>query len=226
MGSVSSAPMSHTLSEHESKALLRRAGIDVPAEHLVANADAAVAAAETLGFPVALKLCGRAIAHKTERNLVRLGLRDASAVRAACDALLAARRPTDGEAGVLVCPMVSGRREIIAGLVRDPVFGPCVMLGLGGIFAEVVGDVAFAAAPLVGYDAGDLIDALRYRALLGPFRGEPALDRDKLIDVLEALGRLGAERAEIRAIDINPLIIAGDRPVVIDALVEIEEDRA
>ena len=120
-------------------------------------------AAADLGFPVALKLCGRKIAHKTERGLVRLGLHDAAAVRAAAEALLAARRPDDGDARVLVCRMVSGRREVIAGLVRDPQFGPCVMLGLGGIFAEALGDVAFAAAPLARGDAEDLIDALQYK---------------------------------------------------------------
>jgi succinyl-CoA synthetase beta subunit len=214
--------MPHTLSEHESKELLRAAGIDVPPEHLVETTVAAVRAAEALGFPVALKLCGRRIAHKTERNLVRLGLPDAAAVRRAGDELLAARRAEDGDTRLLVCRMVNGRREVIAGLVRDPVFGACVMLGLGGIFAEVVGDVVFAVAPLAGGDAEELIDALEYGTLLGPFRGEPALDRAKLARILETLGRLGAERSDIRSIDINPLIVAGDAPIVVDALVEIE----
>jgi len=194
---------SHTLSEHESKELLRAAGVDVPHDRLVDDAGAAVRAAEELGFPVALKLCGRKIAHKTERGLVRLGLGSAEAVREAADALLAARRPDDGDARLLVCRMVAGRRELIAGLVRDPQFGPCVMLGLGGIFAEALGDVAFAAAPLARGDAEDLIDALQYKKLL-------------------SLGRIGASRPEVRSIDVNPLIVSGDRPVVIDALVELE----
>ncbi|HKC52296.1 MAG TPA: acetate--CoA ligase family protein [Myxococcota bacterium] len=214
--------MSYTLSEHESKQLLRGAGIAIPEDRLVEGADAAVRAAEELGFPVALKLCGRKIAHKTERGLVRLGLGDAASVRAAATALLAARRADDGDARVLVCRMVSGRREVIAGLVRDPQFGPCVMLGLGGIFAEAVGDAAFAVAPLARGDAEDLIDALQYKKVLGPFRGEPAVDRAALAALLESLGRIGAERADVRAIDINPLIVAGDQPVVIDALVELE----
>src|SRR5258705_4923960 len=151
--------MPYTLSEHESKELLREAGIAVPPEHLVATADEAVRAAGELGGSVALKLCGRGIAHKTERNLVRLALATADQVRAAGAELLAARRPEDGDAGLLVCPMIAGRRELIAGVVRDPTFGPCVMLGLGGIFAEVVGDVAFAVAPLRKGDAEELIDA-------------------------------------------------------------------
>ena len=213
---------SHTLSEHESKELLRAAGVDVPHDRLVDDAGAAVRAAEELGFPVALKLCGRKIAHKTERGLVRLGLGSAEAVREAADALLAARRPDDGDARLLVCRMVAGRRGLIAGLVRDPQFGPCVMLGLGGIFAEALGDVAFAAAPLARGDAEDLIDALQYKKLLGPFRGEPAVDRRALAAVLESLGRIGASWPEVRSIDVNPLIVSGDRPVVIDALVELE----
>src|SRR5262245_58435250 len=214
--------MSFTLSEHESKQLLRGAGIEIPDERLVETADAAVQAAGDLGFPVALKLCGRKIAHKTERGLVRLNLADAAAVRAAAEALLAARRPDDGDARILVCRMVSGRREVIAGLVRDAQFGPCVMLGLGGIFAEALGDVAFAAAPLARGDAEDLIDALQYKRVLGEFRGEPAVDRAALARVLEALGRIGAEHADVRSIDINPLILAAGTPVVIDALVELE----
>jgi len=214
--------MSYTLSEHESKAILRSAGIPVPEDALVESADEAVRAAASLGHPVALKLCGRKIAHKTERGLVRLGLRDASEVRAAADELLAARRADDGDAKLLVCRMVGGRRELIAGLVRDAQFGPCVMLGLGGIFAEAVGDVAFAAAPLAQGDAEDLIGALQYGKLLGAFRGEPAVDRRKLAVVLEALGRLGAERPDIRSIDVNPLIVSQDTPIVIDALVELE----
>jgi acetyl-CoA synthetase (ADP-forming) len=216
--------MSYTLSEHESKQVLRSAGIPVPEDVLAASADEAVRGAEALGFPVALKLCGRKIAHKTERGLVRLGLGDAAAVRDAATALLAARTKDDGDAKLLVCRMVGGRRELIAGLVRDPQFGPCVMLGVGGIFAEVVGDVAFAVAPLAKSDAADLIGALRHPKLLEAFRGEPAVDRRKLADVLEALGRLGAERPDIRSIDVNPLIVAGDTPVVIDALVELEGD--
>jgi acetyl-CoA synthetase (ADP-forming) len=216
--------MSYTLSEHESKQLLRGAGIPVPEDALVASADDAVREAARLGFPVALKLCGRKIAHKTERGLVKLGLGDAAAVRGAAVALLGARRKDDGDAKLLVCKMVGGRRELIAGLVRDPQFGPCVMLGVGGIFAEVVGDVAFAVAPLAKSDAEDLIGALRYPKLLDAFRGEPAIDRRKLANVLEALGRLGAERSDIRSIDVNPLIVAGDTPVVIDALVELEGD--
>lgn len=213
--------MSITLSEHESKQLLADAGVPVPREILAVDADAAVRAAEELGYPVALKLCGRGIAHKTERHLVRLDLTAEELVREHALDLLARRSAAEQDAQLLVAPMLHGRRELIAGLVRDPQFGPCVMLGLGGIFAEAVGDVAFAAAPLGPGDADDLIDALRFANVLGDFRGEPAVDRARLGGVLEALARLGAQRPDVRSIDVNPLIVVGDAPVVVDALVEL-----
>jgi succinyl-CoA synthetase beta subunit len=216
--------MTHTLSEHESKQLLAEAGIPIPEQRLVASADEAVSAAEALGYPVALKLCGRGIAHKTERNLVRLDVDNAQEVREQVGQLLAQRGPEERDAGVLVQAMVSGRRELIAGLLRDPQFGPCVMFGLGGVFAELVKDVAFAVAPLEPHDAEDLIHALRHREILDAFRGEPEADIAKLAHILEALGRIGETRPDVLSIDVNPLILCGSEPVVVDALVELEGD--
>jgi acetyl-CoA synthetase (ADP-forming) len=173
---------------------------------------------------VALKLCGRGIAHKTERNLVRLDVGSAEEVRDQAGQLLAERRPEDGDAGVLIQAMVSGRRELIAGLLRDPQFGPCVMFGLGGVFAELVKDVAFAVAPLEPHDAEDLIHALRHREILDAFRGEPEADIAKLAHILETLGRIGEARPDVLSIDVNPLILSGSEPVVVDALVELDGD--
>ncbi len=216
--------MSYTLSEHESKQLLAEAGIPIPPERLVATAAEAVRAAEEQGYPVAIKLCGRGIAHKTERNLVRLDVGDAEEVRRHAEELLAQRGQGEGEARLLVQAMVSGRRELIAGLLRDPQFGPCVMFGLGGVFAELIGDVAFAVAPLAEHDAEDLIHALRHRKILDAFRGEPEADIGKLARILEALGRIGEARPDVLSIDVNPLILCGSDPVVVDALVELEGD--
>jgi acetyl-CoA synthetase (ADP-forming) len=213
--------LAYTLSEYESKRLLAEHGVRVPPERLAASADDAVKAGDDLGYPVVAKLCGRGIAHKSERGLVRLGLADADALRAAAGELLAARRPEDGDARLLIQPMASGRREVIAGLVRDEQFGPCVMLGLGGVFAEALQDVAFAVAPLEPGDAAGLIDALEHRAILGEFRGEPAVDTAALAGILEALGRIGLERDDVASIDVNPLVLDGAEPVIVDALVEL-----
>ncbi len=209
-----------TLSEHASKALVAGYGVPVAREALAADAEAAARAATEIGFPVVVKVCGDAIAHKTERNLVRLGLADVAAMRAAAAELLALRRPEDGDATLLVAEMIRGRRELIAGVVRDPQFGPCVMLGLGGILAEAVGDVVFAAAPLTATEARRMIGGLgAARRLLESFRGEPAVDRDALAAILVGLGRLATERADVRSVDLNPLIVRDGKPVAVDALV-------
>jgi acetyltransferase len=215
-----SAPPTTTLSEHASKQLLARYGVPVLDERTTASAGEAVAAAGEIGFPVVVKLCGPAIAHKTERNLVRLALRDADAVKTAAEELLASATPADGDVELLVAPMVRGNRELIAGVVRDPQFGPCVMLGIGGVFAEAVADVAFRVVPLREVDADELVDDLRTQALLGPFRGEPAIDRDALRAVLLGLSRLAESEARVASVDVNPLIVVDGRPVAVDALVE------
>jgi acetyl-CoA synthetase (ADP-forming) len=216
------SPTTSTLSEYESKRRLAAAGIPVADERLCDDPDAAVAAAAELGMPVAVKLCGRAIAHKTERGLVRLGLRDADAVRAAADELLAAARPDDGPVGLLVARMVAGKRELIAGCATDPTFGRCVMLGIGGIFAEILADVVFRLVPLTRTDADEMLDELVHRDVLGPFRGEPAIDRERLVDVLVGLGRIAEDDPHVRSIDVNPLIVANGVPIAVDALVEVE----
>ncbi len=210
-----------TLSEAESKAVLSRHGVPVVEERLVASPDEAVAAARDLGFPVVAKLCGRTIAHKTERGLVRLRLDSDDAVRSAAAELLGAATPEDGEVGLLVGRMLRGNRELIAGVVRDEQFGPTVMLGVGGIFAEALADVAFRLAPLERVDALDLIDSLRTQALFGAFRGEPAIDRDRLVDILLGLSAVAVEEGDVASVDVNPLIVVDGVPVAVDALVEV-----
>jgi acetyl-CoA synthetase (ADP-forming) len=210
-----------TLSEAESKQLLATHGVPVPDERVVTDPDGAVEAATAIGYPVVAKLCGDAIAHKTERGLVRLGLRDADAVRAAAAALLAAATPDDGDVGVLVAPMVQGNRELIAGLSDDPQFGMTVMLGVGGILAEAVADVSFRLVPITRVDADEMVDDLATQRLLGAFRGEPPVDRERLVDVLVGLSDAAVAHPEIASADLNPLIVAGGVPVAVDALVEV-----
>jgi acetyltransferase len=211
---------STTLSEHASKRLLAPFGVPFAREILAADADAALDAARTLGFPVVVKLCGDAIAHKTERRLVRLGLTDAEQVRVAARELLAAARPEDGLVALLVAEHVRSLRELIAGIVRDPQFGACVVLGLGGVLTEALGDVTFAAAPLTHVEARRMIGALRSQTLLTqPLRGEPGADVDALADLLVALGRVAAAHPEIASVDLNPVLLRHGMPLAVDALV-------
>lgn len=209
-----------TLSEAESKSLLAAHGVPVLDERQVPTADEAAAAADAIGYPVVAKLCGAGIAHKTERGLVRLGLRDAEAVRTAAADLLAAATPDDGAVEVLVAPMVQGSRELIAGLAHDPQFGMTVMLGVGGVLAEAVADVVFRLVPIERVDAEEMLDDLRSQALLGPVRGEPAVDRDQVVDVLVGLSRAAEADPSLVSVDLNPLIVVDGAPVAVDALVE------
>jgi len=213
---------SRTLSEADSKAALARHGVPILPERLVQSADDAVGAAEALGYPVVAKLCGDAIAHKTERGLVRLDLGTADTVRQATTDLLDAARPDDAVTGVLIAPMARGNRELIAGLVRDPQFGMAVMLGVGGILAEAVADVSFRLVPVSRVDAEELIDDLATQRLLGEFRGEPAVDRERLVDVVVGLSAAAEADPSIVSADLNPLIVVDGVPIAVDALVEVD----
>lgn len=210
-----------TLSEVDSKRLLAAHGVVFPDERQVTTGAEAVAAAGEIGHPVVLKLGGAAIAHKTERGLVRLGLGDDAAVADAAAALLAAARAEDGEVHLLVGPMLRGNRELIAGLHRDEQFGMTVMLGVGGILAEALADVAFRLVPISRVDAAEMIDDLATQRLLGEVRGEPPVDREALIDVLIGLSAAAEADPSIVSADLNPLIVVDGQPIAVDALVEV-----
>jgi acetyl-CoA synthetase (ADP-forming) len=210
-----------TLSEADSKRVLASHGVTFPSEREVPDATSAVAAAQELGHPVVLKLGGAAIAHKTERGLVCLGLTDDDSVATAAAELLAAARPEDGEVHLLVAPMQRGNRELIAGLHHDAQFGMTVMLGIGGVLTEALADVAFRLVPITRLDAREMIDDLATQALLGEVRGEPALDREAMADVLLALSAASESDPSIVSADLNPLIVVDGQPVPVDALVEV-----
>ncbi|MFA5564564.1 MAG: acetate--CoA ligase family protein [Acidimicrobiia bacterium] len=218
---MSNAETTTTLSEAASKQLLGRYGVPFAAERITPNASEAVKAANELGFPVVVKLNGDKIAHKTERGLVRLGLSNAEAVLAAGNELLAKSTPEDGDVDLLVAPMISGNRELIAGLATDPQFGTTIMVGIGGIFAEAVADVSLRLVPISPIDAEEMIDDLKTQALLGEFRGEAAIDREALAQVLLALSEAAVANPEIVSADLNPLIVSNGRPIAVDALVEM-----
>jgi acetate---CoA ligase (ADP-forming) subunit beta len=210
-----------TLSEAESKRLLSEVGLVLAKERQVGSAAQAAAAAISIGFPVVAKLCGDKIAHKTERGLVRLNLTSEADVERAAQSLFDAATPSDGEVSVLIAEMVQGRRELIAGVVRDPAFGPCVMLGVGGIFSEAIEDVVFRVAPLDRVDADEMINNLASQKLLGAFRGEPAVDRNSLAATLLGLSKFVMAHDEVVSVDCNPLIIVNGVPVAVDARIEV-----
>ncbi len=217
-----SSDLNTTLSESDSKSLLSSYSIPFAPELKTTSAAQAVSAAEQLGYPVVVKLGGDKIAHKTERGLVRLRLNNADAVSEAATSLLAAATPADGEVHLLVAPMISGTRELIAGMLVDPQFGPTVMLGIGGVMAEVIADVAFRPAPIDEAGAASMIDSLRMQGLLEAFRGEPAVNRGQLISTIVGLSRVAMERDDIVSVDVNPLIVRENGDVVaVDALVEL-----
>lgn len=213
------------LSEHDSKRIVAAYGVPATREAVVRTAAEAVRAARRLGYPVALKACAAGEAHKTERGLVALGLDDDRAVRMALGGLQ--ERVGPGVAGAfLVQEMIRGSRELMMGMTRDPRFGPCVMFGLGGIFAEILDDAVVRIAPLGARDALAMLRGIRAHRMLGAVRGLPAADAPLLARSLVGLGRLGLDHPEITEIDVNPLIVQGTRPVAVDALVVLSDPRS
>ena len=211
------------LSEYESKKLLSLYGIPVAREKLSRSADEAVSAAADLGFPVVLKGCSPELMHKSERGCIELNLRSEGDVRKAYGRIISS---VDLELeGVLVQEMVSGQRELVVGLTRDPQFGPCVMLGIGGMMTEVFEDIAFRMAPFGKIEAKDMSEELRFKAILGAFRGQKPVDMDMLCRILIAVGQIGLELDAVSELDINPMIITPEgRVVAADALVVLRRD--
>jgi acetyltransferase len=219
---VSPSSPSTTLSESSSKELLAAYGVPFAPEKKVVTAVDAAKAASGLGYPVVVKLGGDKIAHKTERGLVRLRLNDEPSVIEASCQLLDAATADDGEVHLLVAPMIAGTRELIAGVLVDAQFGPTVMLGIGGVMAEVIADVQFRPAPLTRDGALGMIKSLRMQGLLEDFRGESAVNLNQVVDCLVGLSQVAVEREDIVSVDVNPLIVRANGDIVaVDALVEI-----
>jgi acetyl-CoA synthetase (ADP-forming) len=188
---------------------------------LAENPDELITAAVKIGYPVVIKASSHDIAHKTEKGLIRVDIRNGEEAKIAFDEIL---ESMDGAGhAVLVQEMVRGQRELVMGLTRDPQFGPCVMFGLGGIFTEILEDTVFRIAPLEKFDAMDMMQEIKAHKILDAVRGLEAVDRDLLADMLITIGRIGIENEKIKEIDINPVIISSGRPVAVDALVLLEE---
>ncbi|MCK1512428.1 acetate--CoA ligase family protein [Bradyrhizobium sp. 190] len=206
------------------KRALAEAGIPVLAERLVSNADAAARAASEIGFPVVLKIASPDLPHKTEVGGVAIGLHSESEVRHAHAEMLArvaAKAPRAAIDGVIVAPMAQGLSELILGSRIDPVFGPVVMVGLGGIFAEIVQDTAVQMAPVSETQAMAMLTSLKAFAVLNGARGRRRADLETAARAIAALSRFAVAHAEtVSEIDINPLLLKaeGEGAVALDAL--------
>ncbi len=209
-----------SLTEWDSKTFLAAYGVPVPDGALVHSAAEAVTAAARFGGKVAMKAVGAQIQHKTEGGLVILGVAGGEAV--ADTYRLLENRAGSALEGVLVERMVPGGRELLVGLKRDPVFGPVVAFGLGGIMTEVLRDIGLARAPLSDRDAAELLDSIRSTRILGAFRGAPPVDRAALSAIIKAVSRIALDFPDIAEIDMNPLLVDGSRPVAADALIVLD----
>ncbi len=183
------------------RALLEAYGLPVVPERVAGSTDEAVAAARELGFPVVVKSAA-AGAHKTESGGVALNLADEAEVRAAAERI---------GSPVLVQPMIAGGAELLAGAVQDPVFGPLVAFGPGGVLAELIGQAQFRLAPLTDLDASDLVRGGKAGRLVAGFRGTPPADEEALVDLLLRLAKLADDFPEIAELDLNPVLALADR---------------
>ncbi|MGZ5138599.1 MAG: acetate--CoA ligase family protein, partial [Burkholderiales bacterium] len=219
------------LTERESKEVLAAYGFTIMREALAANADEAVRIARNIEAPVALKIESPDIPHKTEANAIRLNVQGEAAVRSAFDEIIAASRryaPNARLNGVLVQPMAAAGLEVMLGLASDPVFGPIVVTGLGGIFVEVLHDVSYRAVPVGRAEARAMLEELRGSALLQGVRGGTPRDIEALCDHIVRLSWLGHDlRDHIAELDINPLVVLerARGVCVVDALVVARNPR-
>jgi acetyltransferase len=211
---------SGTLDEYHSKQILALCNIPVVEEKIVSSALDAKEIAGEFGFPVVLKGLLPGQIHKTEFGLVRTGI---ASVEHVASVMIELQEAMSGNGTLLIQKQIQGYPELIAGLIRDPQFGPCVMCGFGGILAEVMADSVFATAPLSHAEALELIGRLKAQMLLNGFRGFAAVERNALADVLVRIGELGLTYPQIMEIDLNPLIVNEGKPIAVDATIVVEK---
>jgi acyl-CoA synthetase (NDP forming) len=215
------------INEREAKRILSEAGIPCTQDGLARTPAEAAALAASIGFPVVMKVVSPEIAHKSDVGGVVLGIASVEAAQQACYKIItsvARAAPAATIEGVLVSPMIQGGVETILGVQRDPVFGPVVMFGLGGIFVEIFKDVSFRAAPFGEHTALDMIHEIKGVALLKGARGRPPVDIPALAKTLSRLSIFAhANHATIKSIDINPYIVLPGGGMAVDALIVADE---
>ena len=217
----------HWLTAVDTRALLGSAKLPVAQGGVAKTADQAAALAYEVGFPVAVKLASHRIIHKTEMGGVHLNLANEEAVRDAFEAIrsrLAEGNTLEAMEGVLVQPMLPGGTEVMVGVTHDPLFGPLIAFGLGGIHVEILGDVRFRITPLTDRDAAQMVREIKGYRLLEGYRGHPAADVEALEEVLLRLSRLVEEIPEIRELDLNPIFALppGQGCRIVDARIRVE----
>ncbi|MFA5904184.1 MAG: acetate--CoA ligase family protein [Desulfobacula sp.] len=213
---------SKSLTEDQAKLIFKSFKIPVVDEKLETEEEGVFDACRKTGFPVVLKGIGRTLLHKTEKGLVRVGLSSEEQVKK----VLMEMKESAGAAieAFLVQPVIQGKREFMAGMFRDPQFGPVIMFGLGGILTEALKDTVLKIAPLDDADMDDMFDRLSSKKLLAGFRGEAPADKEALRTILRGLSDMALAYKDIKEIDINPLIIRPDgSPVAVDGLIVLEK---
>jgi acyl-CoA synthetase (NDP forming) len=208
------------LSAVEAQAVMSAIGIETPPTCPAAGCEEAVAAAAAIGYPVVVKALGPALVHKTEHRAVHVNLTDANAVRAACADLQSRLR--ENVTGFLVQRMVDGGVEMLVGALHDPMFGPLVVCGGGGVLVDLVADTAFRLHPLTIEDAGEMVDELRSARLLRGYRGTPPADEEALREAMLRVSVLLEVCLEIQELDINPLTVQTNGACAVDVRVRVE----
>jgi succinyl-CoA synthetase beta subunit len=211
----------NTLSEHESKCILSAYDIPVVKETVVRDSDDASEAASRIGYPVVLKFCSPEITHKTEHKLIQINLRNEVDLKQAFQKLEARAKRLKGD--FLIEEMITDKRELIIGMIRDHQFGPCVMFGLGGIFTEALNSVSFRVAPVEERQVLAMMREVKGHEILDAVRGMHEVHKETLSESIISLGKIGLQYEDIQEIDVNPLMIKGNQPVAADALITLRE---
>lgn len=217
--------MGRQLLEPEAYRLLAGYGVPVPPWRWVRTPEEAAQAATAVGLPVVVKVVSAQVAHKSDVGGVRVGVPSPAEAEEACRevaASVASCCPGAHLDGWLVCRQCKGV-ELVAGVARDPVFGPVLMFGSGGILVELLRDVVFRALPLAEADALEMVEETRASLLLGGVRGQPAADRKAVVRLLLALARLAEENPRVDEVDLNPVLASPEGVVAVDARVIVED---
>ena len=214
------------LTEVESKAVIKQAGIDVVDTRLATSQEEAIAISRQLGFPVVLKIVSADVVHKSDAGGVKLGLKTSRQVAKAYDDILGAIKqayPAARLQGVSVQKMARPGVEVIIGMSKDAQFGPVLMFGLGGVLVEILKDVSFRIVPLTPRDAREMIREIKGYPLLEGYRGQPPVDILNLEATLLKVSNFVEQHPEVKELDLNPIFAYSDGAVAVDARVILED---